>query len=88
MPTRMCAVCRGRFDKSELNRIVKNTDGEICVDKAQTAQCRGTYICRSCVPLAEKKKALERAFRQRVDHCVYERLAAEADIMAEADTDE
>ncbi len=79
MPTRMCAVCRGRFDKSELNRVVKNTDGEICLDKAQRAQRRGVYICRSCVPLAEKRKALEKTFRQRVDRCVYEKLAAEAD---------
>ena len=29
MPTRMCAVCRKRFEKSELNRVVMSESGEI-----------------------------------------------------------
>ncbi len=77
MPTRMCAVCRGRFDKSSLNRIVKTAGGEIVVDKRGKVQSRGLYICSSCVDKAAKKRVLERAYKCRVDSSVYDRIMAE-----------
>ena len=49
MPTRMCAVCRKRFEKSELNRVVMSESGEIFYDRTGKAQARGLYICRECV---------------------------------------
>lgn len=78
MPVRMCAVCRGRFEKREMHRIVKTKDGDIVIDTAQKAQCRGLYICGSCLPDAQRKRVLERAFRGRIEPEVYERLKAEA----------
>lgn len=54
MPTRMCAVCRKRFEKSELNRVVMSESGEIFYDRTGKAQARGLYICRECVREAEK----------------------------------
>ena len=78
MPIRMCAACRGRFEKRELIRIVETADGGIRVDKAQKAQCRGLYICGGCLPDARRKKVLERNFRRRIEPEVYDRLRAEA----------
>ncbi len=78
MPIRMCAACRGRFEKRELIRIVETSDGGICVDKAQKAQRRGLYICGGCLPDAQRKKVLERNFRRRIEPEVYDRLRAEA----------
>ncbi len=79
MPVRMCVVCRGRFEKAELSRVISGDDGEIRLDKTGKAQCRGAYICRECLKTAEKKRALERAFKRRVGHEVYERLIREAE---------
>ncbi|HIV85681.1 MAG TPA: YlxR family protein [Candidatus Monoglobus merdigallinarum] len=79
MPVRMCAVCRGRFEKAELFRIIMSRSGEILLDRAQKAQARGLYICRECMPHAAGKKVLERGYKRRIDPGVYERLAAEAE---------
>lgn len=61
---RMCAVCRQRFDKSELLRIVRFKDGEIKVDPSGKMQGRGMYICKNseCLSQAEKRRVIERAF--------------------------
>ncbi len=79
MPIRMCAACRGRFEKRELIRIVETSDGGIRVDKAQKAQHRGLYICGGCLPDAQRKKVLERNFRRKIEPEIYDRLRAEAD---------
>ncbi len=61
---RMCAVCRQRFDKSELLRIVRFKDGEVKVDTGGKMQGRGMYICKNdeCLSQAEKRKVIERTF--------------------------
>ncbi len=61
---RMCAVCRQRFDKSELLRIVRFKDGEVKVDTSGKMQGRGMYICKKgeCLSQAEKRRVIERAF--------------------------
>lgn len=76
LPQRMCAVCRTRRDKAELLRIVKNTDGRICVDEIGKLQGRGAYICRDgdCVKNAVRRHALERSFSCSVDREVYKEL--------------
>ena len=78
MPIRMCAVCRDRFEKRELHRVVRTEDGEIRIDKPQKAQCRGIYICEKCLPDAEKKRVLERAYKSKIEPEVYEKLRSEA----------
>ena len=35
IPVRMCCVCRGRFEKPDLVRVVKNKDGEIDSHEAE-----------------------------------------------------
>ncbi len=75
-PQRMCSVCRERFDKDELLRIVKNQNGEVCIDKEQRLQGRGMYICKSdkCLAVAEKRRVIERAFSVSAQREVYETL--------------
>ncbi len=79
MPIRMCTVCRGRFEKRELFRVVETEEGEIRIDKGQKAQCRGMYICKDCMPDARKKKVLERNFRRRIEPEIYDRIRAESE---------
>ena len=50
---RMCVVCRGRFEKKDLARIVK-ASGQAVYDRDGRMQTRGIYICREC---ARKEKA-------------------------------
>lgn len=78
-PIRMCSVCRGRFDKAELTRIVKNKNGEIFIDRTQKAAGRGAYVCKSpiCLEKLEKTKALNRAFKCDVPKCVYSEIKGE-----------
>lgn len=82
IPQRMCAVCRQRREKSELLRTVKNSGGEIKVDRENKLPGRGAYICKSgdCVKNAARKRALERTFSCKVDGAVYEELIEMSDL--------
>lgn len=44
-PQRMCIVCRQTYDKRNLLRIVKSSDGVVTVDIGGKANGRGAYIC-------------------------------------------
>lgn len=74
---RMCAVCRQRFDKSELLRIVKFKDGEVKIDESGRLQGRGMYICknRQCLSQAEKRKVIERAFSVKTNLDIYREIS-------------
>ena len=49
MPTRTCIVCRSKYEKKLLNRIVVDERGEVLADLDQKAQARGAYICGDCL---------------------------------------
>ena len=74
---RMCAVCRQRFDKSELLRIVRFKDGEVKVDTGGKMQGRGMYICKNdeCLSQAEKRKVIERTFSVKYCSEIYSELS-------------
>lgn len=74
-PVRMCCVCKKRFEKDELIRIVKCGSG-VKIDFDKKMQGRGAYICKcaECAKNAQKRRALERALSCAVDACVYEEL--------------
>ena len=78
---RMCAVCRNRYEKEKLVRIVKFKNGEIKVDLNGKMQGRGMYICKSreCLAQAEKRKVIERAFSGKVSPCIYKELTEMSD---------
>ena len=68
-PERTCIVCRNKFDKRDLTRIVKNKDGEIFLDPTGKANGRGAYICSNpeCINKFLKKNFLERTFKQKIE---------------------
>lgn len=75
LPQRMCVACRKRNDKEKLLRLVKVND-EILVDSYHKIQARGVYLCKNeeCVKLAQKKRALERAFSGKVSAEIYQEI--------------
>ena len=75
----MCFICRGTFDKRNLNRLVKNADGEIFLDKTGKANGRGAYICNSsvCREKLSKQKILNKAFKCEISQEVYNIICEE-----------
>ena len=77
-PERTCILCRGKFEKSQLLRIVKYGE-EFSVDETHKKDGRGAYVCTGC-RLSEqllKKRVLDRAFKMRVPDEIYDLLKGE-----------
>ena len=79
IPMRMCVGCREMKPKKELVRVVRNAEGAVSIDLIGKAPGRGAYLCKSamCLERAVKSRALDRAFEQKVDAGLYERLKAD-----------
>lgn len=79
IPLRSCACCRERKPKKEMLRVVKNSAGEIFVDKSGKANGRGAYICgeAECIKKMRKTRALNRAFSCEVPDAVYAAIEEE-----------
>lgn len=79
IPIRMCSVCRNRFPKTKLLRVVKNKNGEIKIDKSFTAEGRGAYVCNSdeCLKKLMKTRALNRSFKCEVPAEIYSKIKGE-----------
>ncbi len=79
IPMRKCVGCYKQKPKSELIRIVYNKSGDISIDFTAKAHGRGAYICNDleCLKMAEKKRALNRAFSCEVDKEIFEKLYME-----------
>ncbi|NJN55694.1 MAG: YlxR family protein [Anaerolineae bacterium] len=45
VPQRTCVVCRQKFDKRRLTRIVHTTDAGVVVDPTGKQNGRGAYLC-------------------------------------------
>ena len=77
-PLRSCILCRGKFEKSELLRIVKCGES-FSIDETHKKEGRGAYICNKCKALDDllKKRVLDRAFRMRVPDEIYDLLKGE-----------
>lgn len=76
LPQRTCIGCNAQKDKKDLIRIVKNKQGEICLDKTGKLPGRGAYICDNaeCLEMAIKSKRLEKSFEMKIDSNIYEEL--------------
>ena len=79
IPQRQCMGCRERKAKRELIRIVRTTDGHVCVDFGGKLNCRGAYICPNaeCLKKVQRSKALERSLETAIPEEVYDRLVRE-----------
>jgi predicted RNA-binding protein YlxR (DUF448 family) len=68
-PVRTCVACRQEAGKRSLVRVVRSAAGAAAVDVTGRAQGRGAYLHRdpSCIEIARKKKALDRALKAVVN---------------------
>lgn len=79
IPQRQCMGCRERKAKKELIRVVRGTDGIVCLDFSGKLNGRGAYICPNpdCLKKAQKANSLERSLEVPIPDEVFERLAKE-----------
>ena len=79
IPQRQCMGCRERKAKRELIRVVRTTEGTVCLDFSGKLNGRGAYLCQNpeCLKKAQKSKALDRSLEVPIPDEVYERLAKE-----------
>ena len=79
IPMRQCMGCRERKAKRELIRVVRCTDGSVCLDFSGKLNGRGAYLCNdvACLQKAQKSKALERSLEVPIPEEVYVRLQGE-----------
>jgi predicted RNA-binding protein YlxR (DUF448 family) len=72
-PVRTCVACRQEAGKGNLVRVVRKADGGVAIDLTGRAQGRGAYLHRdpSCVEIARKKKALDRALKAEVSAALW-----------------
>ena len=79
IPERQCLGCRQMKPKTELIRVLKTPEGNICIDKTGKLNGRGAYICDSvdCLKKAIKSKGLERSFKVEIPQNIYDVLSKE-----------
>ena len=65
--------------KTELVRVIKTPEDEICLDKTGRKNGRGAYIClnQACLEKAKKTKALERSLKTEIPEEIYQAIAEE-----------
>jgi len=74
VPMRRCVRCRTSAPKTQLQRIVRDTQGHWHVDPTGRTAGRGAWICPDCAARANERD-LKRAFRASAPHVAAE-LAA------------
>ena len=76
IPNRTCIGCNTQKPKKELIRIVKNSEGQISIDRTGKMPGRGAYICDSseCLKKAIRSKRLEKCFETKIEESIYEEL--------------
>ena len=79
IPMRKCMGCMEAKPKKELVRVVRQTDGAVCVDATGRKNGRGAYLCpsRTCLQKAQKARRLERALECTISEDVYAALEAQ-----------
>ena len=79
IPQRQCMGCRERKPKKEMIRVVRGTDGTVCLDFSGKMNGRGAYVCPDpeCLKKALRSKALDRSLEVTIPEEVYARLEKE-----------
>jgi predicted RNA-binding protein YlxR (DUF448 family) len=67
-PMRMCVICKGKYDKRSLFRLIHTSEGEVTFDATGKKNGRGAYICASedCLDLVKNRKKLANALEFEV----------------------
>ncbi|MBE6574444.1 MAG: YlxR family protein [Ruminococcaceae bacterium] len=78
-PERKCVGCSKQAPKKELIRVVREPNGNVCLDFTGKKSGRGAYICRSasCLKKAVKSKRLERNLAVEIPDEIYKALEVE-----------
>lgn len=73
---RKCVASQEMFPKKSLIRVVRTPENEVMLDPTGKKSGRGAYLCADLayIDLAEKKKALDRALKTKVDADIYRQL--------------
>ena len=73
--------CNEKKTKKELIRIVKDKEGNICVDKTGKKEGRGAYICDNinCLEKVIKTKRLEKVLDTKISEEIYINLRSVID---------
>ena len=79
IPMRKCLGCMESKQKKELIRIVKDSEGNISLDRTGKKNGRGAYFCDSaeCLEKLIKSKRLEKEFDMSISKETYDRLKQE-----------
>ena len=79
IPLRQCIGCRQMKMKTELVRVIKTPDNEVCLDKTGKMNGRGAYICLSkdCFSKAVKSKGIEKSLKTAIPEHIYEAISKE-----------
>ena len=77
-PVRTCVACRQEAGKRTLVRVVRDAGGRAALDATGHAPGRGAYLHReaSCLEIARKKGALDRALKASVGPELWVELGA------------
>lgn len=81
IPLRMCCVCRKMYPQAQLIRVLKTKENVfMIVNGKQKLFGRSVYVCdkADCLLLLQKKKVLNRAFKQEVPQRIYDELTKES----------
>lgn len=84
IPHRTCVVCREKFDKRRLTRIVRSPDAGVVVDFTGKQNGRGAYLCdrESCWIVAlNKSEILDQALMTEVTAAEREEIASHRPIL-------
>ena len=76
IPQRTCMGCNQKKDKKDLIRIVKNSDGEVNIDRTGKMPGRGAYLCDdiNCLEKAIKSKRIDKVLEIKIEDEIYEKL--------------
>ena len=79
IPQRQCMGCRERKAKKDMIRVVRTTEGTVCLDFSGKLNGRGAYVCpdMECLKKAQKSRSLERCLEIEIPQEVYDRLTRE-----------
>ena len=71
-------ACRAEAGQRSLLRLCRGADGAAALDPGGRGSGRGAYLHRdpSCIELARKRRALERALKAQVGELLWQQLSS------------
>lgn len=79
MPERRCIGCMESFNKKDLIRVVRSSEGEVSLDFTGKKSGRGAYICKNseCFKKAKKAGRFQKNLNCEVPDEIYVKLESQ-----------